>query len=205
MYIALYQPVVESEFRGVSVTCWPTYREVKAGLSMRIANRSPDTLYVDLMAFRAESVSQVDREPTYQPYSTSASSRHCLQYEGENDEVGLCRIASRSSAGMNERFDLGMEADTSAIRAPQDSIEAARFFPVAPGATERVDHSMGFRFGEAVPYGTRAPNILNRDQCMERFKIREDTLLVTTPPVLKDGATVIPRRHIRFIYQQDEY
>ena len=204
MYTTLYQPVVESEFRGVTVTCWPTYREVRADLTMRITNRRPDTLVVDLLAFRAESVSTVDRDPTFQPYNTSASRRHCLEYRGDDDEVGLCRVMSRSFAGMNERFDLGMDADTSSGTAPADSIEAVRFFPVTPRATERVGHSMGFRYGEAVPYGTRAPDILDRDECMERFKIREDTLLVTTPPVLKGSTVVIPSRQIRFIYQEDE-
>jgi len=203
MYGTTFHPLVNAEFRSANVTCWPTYREIKADLSIRITNRRPDTLVVDLLAFRAESVSPVDREPAFQPYSTSASKRHCLQYRGDDDEVGLCTVMSRSFAGMNERFDLGMDADTSSGTAPADSIEAARFFPVAPGATERVWHSMGFRFGEAVPYGTRAPDILDRDECMERFNIREDTLLVTTPPVLKDSTVIIPSRQIRFIYQED--
>lgn len=205
MYVARYEPLVDLRFRFVGVTCWPTYREVKSDLSMWVINRSPDTLFVDLMGFRAASISQVDREHKFRPYSTSASSTHCLEYRGEDDEADLCRVGSRSFDGINERFDLGMEADTSSSIAPQDSIDAARFFPVAPGTTERVDHGMGFRYGRAVRYGTRAPDLLDRDECMERFSIRRDTLLVTTPPVLKDGKPVIPSRQIRFIYVEDDY
>lgn len=203
-YPTEYKPIIEMHVRGVAVTCWPTYREIKAGISLWVHNRSQDTLYVDLKPFRAHSSTRSEREWQFRPYSTSGSVEHCLSFSGPSDEVRLCGGFSRSWAGVNERFDLDLDMDTLAKADSPDSVQVARFFPIAPGMRRRVSHQMGFRYGDVVPHHVRSADLLDRDECTERFGIQQDTLLVTTPPVLQNGETVIPSREMRFTHPEDE-